>query len=696
MLRVIGLILLVSSWQLQAFAPNAAVKAARAARGTISKNISDSAQLRALFEQLRGLRAKSQLAVRNNADNKGIFIGIDLGTTNSVVSIVSEADDATPKVLNIAAARNLTPSVVQFDEAGNVASVGDAAVNASINDPANTIFSVKRFIGSSYEDALKEINIDDLPYKVVRGANGRASIELSSGVQIQPEQVSAEVLASLRSVVEKQFPDQEIKRVVITIPERFINDQRQATIAAAELAGFPAGKVDFVNEPTAAAVSYGLDASKEGEKVIVYDLGGGTTDIALLEITDNDFNTLITRGNTALGGDNIDEKIVKTLKERVEADAGFELNAQGMDMLRKQAVQAKHDLSDAEQVALTVTAFGNGGFKAVPVSLTRAELETMIADFIGETDKLLKEVLEETTAKKLSALTPDEIDQVVFVGGTTRIPAFKEQIAKLFPNSGLHFGENPDEAVSLGASIYAKGLSTVGSDLSVQTQNNIPIGIRLGDGRFFKIYKEGEQIPGKASGEGLHIDGRRGELVSNVEVDVYQGTRERAADNKALGKFNADIGPSKALEDTFTVDMELDRNGIVTVTMRNDITGVQDSAKITGSTRLNAEEIARMQGDMKLNEAEDAMIAELGEQANEFQAAINLGKDLLSRPNVKLSDATRSEAEELIAQVDALAKVNFDELQGVDAITKEIEKITAETKKMSDLNNKMVNESRGE
>ena len=355
MIRVLGLLLLVGSWQLQASSNAAALRAVRSARGAMSKNITQSAHLRGLIEQLRAVRTQSRMSTRNNADGESLVVGIDLGTTNSVLSVLELADGVDPKVIENNG-KNVTPSVVQFDAAGNMSKVGDDAVNNSIQAPADTISSAKRLIGAQYKDVIRDINIDELPYKVVQGEGGRAAIELSSGKTILPEQVSAEVLANLFSVVKKKYPNHEIKGIVITVPERFTSDPRQATVDAAEIAGFPVaeGKVFLVNEPSAAAISYGVGKDKDDAIVIVFDLGGGTSDFALLRVNGNDFDTIATAGDIALGGDNIDEAIVKALLAQVKEEADFELSAQSMDALRKQAIDAKHTLSTSESAEFTV------------------------------------------------------------------------------------------------------------------------------------------------------------------------------------------------------------------------------------------------------------------------------------------------------------------------------------------------------
>lgn len=678
MIRVLGLLLLFGSWQLAS--ASSALRATRSVvRGAMSKNINQSAHLRGLLEQLRVVRTQSRMSTRNNADGERLVVGIDLGTTNSVVSVFELADGVDPKVLENNG-KNVTPSVVQFDAAGNMSKVGDDAVNNSIQAPADTISSAKRLIGAQYKDVISDINTEELPYKVVQGEGGRVAIELSSGKTILPEQVSAEVLANLYSVVKKKYPNHEIEGIVITVPERFTSDPRQATVDAAEIAGFPVaeGKVFLVNEPSAAAISYGVGKDKDDALVIVFDLGGGTSDFALLRVNGNEFDTIATAGDIALGGDNIDEAIVKAALAQVKEKADFELSAESMDMLRTQAIAAKHTLSTSDSAEFTVVAFGEGS--AVPVTaqvtLTRADLNLMIDDFVKKSSDMIKELLAKTTPKKLSALNPDEISEIVLVGGTTRIPRFAEALAEIFPNSNLHFGENPDEAISLGAAIFAKSRFTAEGDVSLVQSNNITIGIALKDDVFLPIVEEGAAIPGTYFTKDpltTTIDNQ-----PSVAMDVYQGSRAKASANKALGKFSVPLDTvRKAGEHSFKVAMHVDSNGILKVEFEDTLSGKKVEHVIEGTSRLNADEIARFQSEGMLNADEDKMFLERIDQKNELAGLIRIGKNMLSNEDfkTKISDSTRAEVEDVIAKAESLAESDGSSIEALVEEYKKLEEI---------------------
>ena len=533
----------------------------------------------------------------------GKIIGIDLGTTNSVVAIM---DGKEPKVITNEEGARLTPSVVAWDDKGEVL-VGQIARRQSITNPENTVFSAKRFMGRRFEEASEDIK--RMPFKCVRGAHGEADFEIR-GKQVTPPEVSAKVLGKLKKAAEDHLGE-KVTEAVITVPAYFNDSQRQATKDAGRIAGLDVKRI--VNEPTAAALAYGLDKKKD-EIIAVYDFGGGTFDISILEVGENVVEVVSTNGDTHLGGDDIDQRIMDWLIAEFRKDQGIDLSKDKMVLqrLREAAEKAKIELSQVMETEINLpflTADASGP-KHLQIKLSRAKLEQMIDDLIQRTIEPTKKALADANKKA------SEIAEVVLVGGSTRIPKV-QQVVKDFFGKEPHKGVNPDEVVALGAAVQAGVLSGEVKDMLLLDVTPLSLGIETLGGVMTTLIPRNTTIPTKKS----EVFSTAADNQTSVEVKVFQGERPMAGDNRLLGKFGLEgILPASRGVPQIEVTFDIDANGIVNVSAKDKATNKAQQITITASSGLSEAEVQRMTKEAQEHEAEDKKRREAIEARNHLES----------------------------------------------------------------------------
>jgi molecular chaperone DnaK len=533
----------------------------------------------------------------------GKIIGIDLGTTNSVVAIM---DGKEPKVIANEEGGRLTPSVVAWDDKGEVL-VGQIARRQSITNPENTVFSAKRFIGRRFEEAAEDIK--RMPFKSVRGAHGEVDFEIR-GKKVTPPEVAAKVLGKLKKAAEDHLGE-PVTEAVITVPAYFNDAQRQATKDAGRIAGLDVKRI--VNEPTAAALAYGLDKKKD-EIIAVYDFGGGTFDISILEVGENVVEVVSTNGDTHLGGDDIDQRIMDWLIAEFRKDQGIDVSKDKMVLqrLREAAEKAKIELSQVMETEINLpflTADASGP-KHLQIRLSRAKLEQMIDDLIQRTIEPTKKALADAGKK------PADIVEVVLVGGSTRIPKVQE-VVKAFFGKEPHKGVNPDEVVALGAAVQAGVLSGEVKDMLLLDVTPLSLGIETLGSVMTVLIPRNTTIPTKKS----EVFSTAADNQTSVEVKVFQGERPMANDNRLLGKFGLEgILPSPRGVPQIEVTFDIDANGIVNVSAKDKATSKAQQITITASSGLSESEISRMTKEAHEHEAEDKKRREAIEARNRLES----------------------------------------------------------------------------
>lgn len=592
-------------------------------------------------------------------------IGIDLGTTNSCVAVY-EGGEA--KIIPNKEGKNTTPSVVAFTDKGEIL-VGDPAKRQAITNPDKTIYSVKRIMGLMMnEEKAKEAH-DKVTYKIV-DKNGMAAVDVAGKVYT-PQEISAKILSKLKADAES-YLGQAVTDAVITVPAYFNDAQRKATKEAGTIAGLNVLRI--INEPTASALAYGLD-SKGDEKVLVYDLGGGTFDVTVLEISEGTFEVLSTDGNAFLGGDDFDNKIVDFLASEFKSDHGIDLKADKMALqrLKDAAENAKKELSSAEETEINlpfITADATGP-KHLVVKLTRAKFEGMIDTLVKETISHIK------TAMKDAGLNKNEINEIIMVGGSTRLPIAQKMVSDEFGGKTLNKGVNPDEVVAAGAAIQGGVLRGDVKDVLLLDVTPLSLGIETLGGIATKIIEKGTTIPVKKS----QVFSTAEDNQPAVSISVVQGEREFARDNKSLGLFElTGIPAAPRGVPQIEVTFDIDANGILTVSSTDKGTGKSQSITISGSSGLSEEEINKMVQDAENHKAEDAKRKEVVDLRNQADALASQTEKSLKEMEDKIDASEKAAIESALEELKAV-------LKNTDASKEEIE---AATKKLADASHKMA------
>ena len=566
----------------------------------------------------------------------GKVIGIDLGTTNSCVAVM---DGKTAKVIENAEGMRTTPSIVAFSDDGERL-VGQPAKRQAVTNPERTFFAVKRLVGRRYDDPMVEKDKKLVPYKIVKASNGDAWVE-ADGKTYSPSQVSAFILQKMKETAEAHL-GQKVDQAVITVPAYFNDAQRQATKDAGKIAGLEVLRI--INEPTAAALAYGLDKSKSGT-IAVYDLGGGTFDVSILEIGDGVFEVKSTNGDTFLGGEDFDMRLVSYLADEFQKEQGINLRNDklALQRLKEAAEKAKIELSSTTQTEINlpfITADQTGP-KHLTMKLTRAKFEALVDDLVQKTIEPCRKALKD------AGLTAGEIGEVVLVGGMTRMPKVQEVVKQLFGKEP-HKGVNPDEVVAIGAAIQAGVLQGDVKDVLLLDVTPLSLGIETLGGVFTRIIDRNTTIPTKKS----QVFSTAEDNQSAVTIRVFQGEREMAADNKVLGQFDLmGIPPSPRGMPQIEVTFDIDANGIVNVSAKDKATGKEQQIRIQASGGLSEADIQKMVKDAEANAAEDKKRREAVDAKNHADSLVHSTEKALAEHGSKVEESERRAIEDAVSDL---------------------------------------------
>ena len=590
----------------------------------------------------------------------GKVIGIDLGTTNSCVAVVEGQQQ---KVIENSEGARTTPSVIAYTDNDEVL-VGLPAKRQAVTNPENTLYAIKRLIGRTFDDEVVSKDADMVPYKIIKADNGDAWVEASKK-QLAPPQVAAEILKKMKKTAE-DYLGHEVKEAVITVPAYFNDSQRQATKDAGKIAGLDVKRI--INEPTAAALAYGLDKNKGDSTIAVYDLGGGTFDISIIEISDvegeHQFEVLSTNGDTFLGGEDFDLRLIDYFVDKFKEESGFDLKSDplALQRLKEAAEKAKIELSSSDQteVNLPYITADSSGPKHFVHKITRAKLESLVEDLVDKSLEPLKLALKDAKLKK------SDINEILLVGGQTRMPLVQKKVAEFFgkdPKKDL----NPDEAVAVGAAIQGSVLSGDTTDVLLLDVTPLTLGIETLGGVATPLIEKNTTIPTQKS----QIFSTAEDNQTAVTVHVIQGERTQAAQNKSLGQFNlTDIPAASRGVPQIEVSFDLDANGILNVSAKDKNTGKEQSIVIKASSGLSDEDIEKMVKDAEANAEDDKKFEELVKTKNNADMLVHATRKTIEESEDKLSDDEKKQVEDAVVSLEE--SISSEDLEAIESATKNL------------------------